>query len=114
MNVVADSTGMAPVGELSYPLGRIIDLADVFVPERDGGLLKRTGASWTRSIAPSSWSLSSLSSVFLHQASSWTYTFKRHNQVKKLGAAATFAEADFRGVGRRSRFSGKCVSRELA
>jgi predicted homoserine dehydrogenase-like protein len=53
MNVVANSTGMAPVGEaLSYPLCRIVELADVFIPEQDGGILKRTGASWTCSIAP--------------------------------------------------------------
>ncbi len=46
--------------------------------------------------------------------SSWTYTFNQHNQVKKLDDAATLAEADFRGVGRRFRLSRKCVSQELA
>jgi hypothetical protein len=37
---------------LSYPLCRIIELTEVFIPEQDGGILKRTGASWTCSIAP--------------------------------------------------------------
>jgi predicted homoserine dehydrogenase-like protein len=44
MNVVANSTGLAPAGdELSYPLCRITELADVFIPEQDGGILQRTG-----------------------------------------------------------------------
>jgi len=44
MNIVANSTGLAPAcDELSYPLCRITELADVFIPEQDGGVLKRTG-----------------------------------------------------------------------
>ena len=35
MNVVANSTGMAPVGDaLSYRLCRIIELAEEFIPSR--------------------------------------------------------------------------------
>ncbi|MDR3438301.1 homoserine dehydrogenase [Telmatospirillum sp.] len=44
MNVVANSTGFGPACDaLSYPLCRVAELADVFVPEEDGGILKRTG-----------------------------------------------------------------------
>ena len=44
MNVVANSTGLAPSCDaLSYPLCRTSELADVFVPVADGGILERTG-----------------------------------------------------------------------
>jgi predicted homoserine dehydrogenase-like protein len=44
MNVVADSTGLRPASDrLSYPLARIGELADVFVPVADGGILTREG-----------------------------------------------------------------------
>ena len=81
MNTVAKSTGMALVlDEFSCPLCHIIELADVFVPEHDGGILKRTGASWTCSIAPFMVAEFSIST-------SSAYTFKQHNQVKKLADA---------------------------
>jgi predicted homoserine dehydrogenase-like protein len=44
MNVVANSTGLEPACDaLSYPLCRTSELADVFVPVEDGGILTRTG-----------------------------------------------------------------------
>ncbi|SUE62660.1 NAD(P)H-dependent oxidoreductase [Roseomonas gilardii] len=44
MNVVANSTGLLPSRpELSYPLCRITELADVFIPREEGGILDRTG-----------------------------------------------------------------------
>ncbi|ABC23936.1 NAD-binding homoserine dehydrogenase [Rhodospirillum rubrum] len=44
MNVVADSTGLTPACDaLSYPLCRADELADVFAPRADGGLLDRSG-----------------------------------------------------------------------
>lgn len=44
MNVVANSTGLAPSCDaLNYPLCRTSELADVFVPVEDGGVLTRTG-----------------------------------------------------------------------
>jgi predicted homoserine dehydrogenase-like protein len=44
MNVVANSTGLAPSCDaLNYPLCRTSELADVFVPVADGGILERTG-----------------------------------------------------------------------
>jgi predicted homoserine dehydrogenase-like protein len=44
MNVVANSTGLAPAcDELHFPLCRIAELAEVFIPEADGGILQRTG-----------------------------------------------------------------------
>jgi predicted homoserine dehydrogenase-like protein len=44
MNVVANSTGLIPARDtLSYPLCRITELADIFVPRRNGGVLDRTG-----------------------------------------------------------------------
>lgn len=44
MNVVANSTGLIPACDtMSYPLCRVAELADVFIPEADGGILKRTG-----------------------------------------------------------------------
>jgi predicted homoserine dehydrogenase-like protein len=44
MNVVANSTGLLPACDaLSYPLCRTSELADVYVPVDDGGILTRTG-----------------------------------------------------------------------
>ncbi|WP_158782225.1 homoserine dehydrogenase [Pantoea sp. BAV 3049] len=44
MNVVANSSGFIPACDaLSYPLCHISELADIFIPESDGGILKRTG-----------------------------------------------------------------------
>ena len=44
MNVVANSTGLVPACDaLNYPLCRIPELADIFIPKEDGGLLERTG-----------------------------------------------------------------------
>jgi predicted homoserine dehydrogenase-like protein len=44
MNVVANSTGLLPSRDaLNYPICRISELADVFVPRADGGILDRTG-----------------------------------------------------------------------
>ncbi|SAK91276.1 NAD(P)H-dependent oxidoreductase [Caballeronia ptereochthonis] len=44
LNVVSNSTGLPPAAEaLNYPLARITELADIFVPREDGGILARTG-----------------------------------------------------------------------
>lgn len=44
MNVVANSTGLLPACDaLNYPLCRISELADIFIPKEDGGILERTG-----------------------------------------------------------------------
>lgn len=44
MNVVANSAALIPACDaLSYPLCHISELADVFVPVEDGGILTRTG-----------------------------------------------------------------------
>jgi predicted homoserine dehydrogenase-like protein len=44
LNVVANSTGLLPAADaLNYPLARIGELADIFVPKEDGGILERTG-----------------------------------------------------------------------
>lgn len=44
MNVVANSTGLVPSrDDLSYPVCRITELADIFIPREDGGVLDRTG-----------------------------------------------------------------------
>jgi predicted homoserine dehydrogenase-like protein len=44
MNVVANSTGFVPATDaLNYPLARISELADIFVPKEDGGILDKTG-----------------------------------------------------------------------
>jgi predicted homoserine dehydrogenase-like protein len=44
LNVVANSTGLLPARDsLSYPLCRISELADIFIPREDGGILDRTG-----------------------------------------------------------------------
>jgi predicted homoserine dehydrogenase-like protein len=44
LNVVANSTGLLPSRDaLNYPLCRITELADIFIPKEDGGILDRTG-----------------------------------------------------------------------
>ena len=44
MNLVSNVTGLKPAAvELNYPGARITELADVFIPEEDGGILKETG-----------------------------------------------------------------------
>ncbi|MFC0385644.1 NAD(P)H-dependent oxidoreductase [Muricoccus vinaceus] len=44
MNVVSNSTGLLPSRDaLSFPLCRITELADVFAPRAEGGILNRTG-----------------------------------------------------------------------
>jgi predicted homoserine dehydrogenase-like protein len=44
MNVVANSTGLTPACDaLHFPLCRIAELVEVFIPEADGGILQRTG-----------------------------------------------------------------------
>ncbi|MCQ4160308.1 homoserine dehydrogenase [Roseomonas sp. GC11] len=44
MNVVANSTGLLPACDaLSYPLCRITELADIFIPRAEGGILDRSG-----------------------------------------------------------------------
>jgi predicted homoserine dehydrogenase-like protein len=44
LNVVANSTGLLPSCDtLSYPVCRTPELADIFIPEEDGGILRRTG-----------------------------------------------------------------------
>jgi hypothetical protein len=49
MTVVANSTGLHPACDtLNYPLCRISELADVFIPVEDGGILTQTGVNWGR------------------------------------------------------------------
>jgi predicted homoserine dehydrogenase-like protein len=44
LNVVSNSTGLLPArGALSYPMCHISELADIFIPREDGGILERTG-----------------------------------------------------------------------
>lgn len=44
MNLVSNLTGLKPAdAELNYPVARITELADIFIPEEDGGILKETG-----------------------------------------------------------------------
>lgn len=44
LNVVSNSTGLLPARDaLSYPLCHIAELADIFIPREDGGILDRTG-----------------------------------------------------------------------
>lgn len=44
MNLVSNVTGMVPSGpRLNYPVAKISELADIFIPEEDGGILKKTG-----------------------------------------------------------------------
>ena len=44
MNLVSNVTGLVPSSAfLSYPIAKIGELADIFIPEEDGGILKKTG-----------------------------------------------------------------------
>jgi len=44
MNMVANSTGLIPAcDKMSYPLCHITELADIFISEEHGGVLRRTG-----------------------------------------------------------------------
>lgn len=44
MNLVSNTTGYVPSSPfLSYPIAKISELADIFIPEEDGGILKKTG-----------------------------------------------------------------------
>lgn len=44
LNVVSNSTGLLPARpSLSYPLCHLTELADVFIPREDGGILDRSG-----------------------------------------------------------------------
>lgn len=44
MNLVSNVTGYVPSSPfLSYPIAKASELADIFIPEEDGGILKQTG-----------------------------------------------------------------------
>lgn len=44
MNLVSNVTGLAPASPfLSYPVAKTSELANIFIPEEDGGILKKTG-----------------------------------------------------------------------
>lgn len=44
MNLVSNITGLVPASPfLSYPIAKISELANIFIPEEDGGILKKTG-----------------------------------------------------------------------
>lgn len=44
MNLVSNITGLVPSSPfLSYPIAKTSELADIFIPEEDGGILKKTG-----------------------------------------------------------------------
>lgn len=44
MNLVSNVTGLVPSAPgLSYPIAKTSELANIFIPEEDGGILKRTG-----------------------------------------------------------------------
>lgn len=44
MNLVSNVTGLVPASPfLSYPIAKASELANIFIPEEDGGILKRTG-----------------------------------------------------------------------
>lgn len=44
MNLVSNVSGLVPsCPQLSYPVAKISELADIFIPEEDGGILKKTG-----------------------------------------------------------------------
>lgn len=44
MNLVSNITGLTPAQpKLSYPIAKPSELADIFIPEEDGGILKKTG-----------------------------------------------------------------------
>lgn len=44
MNLVSNVTGLVPSSPfLSYPVAKTSELAEIFIPEEDGGILKKTG-----------------------------------------------------------------------
>lgn len=44
MNLVSNITGLTPSSPfLSYPIAKVSELANIFIPEEDGGILKKTG-----------------------------------------------------------------------
>lgn len=44
MNLVSNVTGLVPASPtMHYPIAKISELADVFIPKEDGGILERTG-----------------------------------------------------------------------
>ncbi|MDY5648524.1 MAG: homoserine dehydrogenase [Lachnospiraceae bacterium] len=44
MNLVSNVTGLVPSSPfLSYPIAKTSELANIFIPEEDGGILKKTG-----------------------------------------------------------------------
>lgn len=44
MNLVSNVSGMAPAcPHMHYPVARISELADIFIPREDGGILEKTG-----------------------------------------------------------------------
>lgn len=44
MNLVSNITGLVPSSPfLNYPVAKTSELADIFIPEEDGGILKKTG-----------------------------------------------------------------------
>lgn len=44
MNLVSNITGLIPAAPaLNYPIAKISELANIFIPEEDGGILKQTG-----------------------------------------------------------------------
>lgn len=44
MNVVANATGLVPsCDRFHYPICRVSELADIYIPEEDGGVLTKTG-----------------------------------------------------------------------
>lgn len=44
MNLVSNVTGLVPASPfLSYPVAKTSELANIFIPEEDGGILKQTG-----------------------------------------------------------------------
>lgn len=44
MNLVSNITGLVPSSPfLSYPIAKASELANIFIPEEDGGILKKTG-----------------------------------------------------------------------
>ncbi|MBS6395921.1 MAG: homoserine dehydrogenase [Clostridiales bacterium] len=44
MNLVSNVSGLAPATPfMNYPIAKASELADIFIPEEDGGILKKTG-----------------------------------------------------------------------
>ena len=44
MNLVSNLTGLKPASPfLDYPIAKTSELADIFIPEEDGGILTQTG-----------------------------------------------------------------------